>query len=214
MHADPELEGALFQVASQFNLLEMTGPSVTPEDGVTRYSHDHTQGPACAIAAGAATIYRNYFAPVDGQSGQTRERQLDAFAIGGGVVDEARPAGVRPLDDEQRLHVVHPHGLDAISGSSRRVATWSATNCGGSLRSDCIAMFRSPMCSTGGASCRRRSARRCRWRTAADPADVGSLRALGLRGDVRGDTVGGGRAIGSRRIEHRVVDPSRRRGVR
>ena len=30
MHADPELEGALFQVASQFNLLEMTGPSITP----------------------------------------------------------------------------------------------------------------------------------------------------------------------------------------
>jgi hypothetical protein len=42
MHADPELEGALFQVASQFNLIEMTGPSVTPEDGVTRYSGDHT----------------------------------------------------------------------------------------------------------------------------------------------------------------------------
>jgi hypothetical protein len=52
MHADPELEKALFQVASQFNLLEMTGPSITPEDGVTRYSNDHTQGPACAIAAG------------------------------------------------------------------------------------------------------------------------------------------------------------------
>jgi hypothetical protein len=32
MHADPELDGALFQVASQFNLLEMTGPSVTPEE--------------------------------------------------------------------------------------------------------------------------------------------------------------------------------------
>lgn len=79
MHADPELEGALFQVASQFNLLEMTGPSVTPEDGVTRYSGDHTQGPACAIAAGAATIYRNYFAPVNGDIGQTRERQIDAL---------------------------------------------------------------------------------------------------------------------------------------
>ena len=38
MHADPELARALFQVASQFNLLEMTGRSVTPEDGVTRYS--------------------------------------------------------------------------------------------------------------------------------------------------------------------------------
>ena len=79
MHADPELEGALFQVASQFNLLEMAGPSVTPEDGVTRYSSDHTQGPACAIAAGAATIYRNYFAAVDGASGQTRERQIDGL---------------------------------------------------------------------------------------------------------------------------------------
>jgi hypothetical protein len=79
MHADPELEKALFQVASQFNLLEMTGPSITPEDGVTRYSSDHTQGPACAIAAGAATIYRNYFAEVDGEFGQTRERQLDAL---------------------------------------------------------------------------------------------------------------------------------------
>src|SRR5207248_8249126 len=62
MHRDPANKNALFQVASQFNLLEMTGPDVSPEDGVTRYSYDHTQGPACAIAAGAATIYRNYFA--------------------------------------------------------------------------------------------------------------------------------------------------------
>ena len=80
MHSDPALAGALFQVASQFNLLEMTGPNVTPEHGVTRYASDHTQGPACAIAAGAATIYRNYFAPVDGESGQTRDRQVDALA--------------------------------------------------------------------------------------------------------------------------------------
>jgi hypothetical protein len=61
MHRLLENAGALFQVASQFNLLEMTGPKVTPEDGVTIYQYDHTQGPACAIAAGAATIYRNYF---------------------------------------------------------------------------------------------------------------------------------------------------------
>ena len=65
-------------MASQFNLLEMTGPSVTPEHRVTRYSGAHTQGPACAIAAGAATIYSNYFAPVDGEIGQTRERQIVA----------------------------------------------------------------------------------------------------------------------------------------
>jgi hypothetical protein len=77
MHGEPEFEGALFQVASQFNLLEMTHYTVTPENGVTRYAHDHTQGPACAIAAGAGTIYRNYLAPVNGVPGQTADRQLN-----------------------------------------------------------------------------------------------------------------------------------------
>ena len=43
MHHAPENAGALFQVASQFNLLEMTSPSITPEDGVTRYQHDPTR---------------------------------------------------------------------------------------------------------------------------------------------------------------------------
>jgi len=80
MHRDSANRNALFQVASQFNLLEMTGPDITPEEGVTRYSDDHTQGPACAIAAGAATVYRNYFADVDGQSGQNRHRQIDCLS--------------------------------------------------------------------------------------------------------------------------------------
>ncbi|MBA3887688.1 MAG: hypothetical protein H0X67_18450 [Acidobacteria bacterium] len=79
MHADPAHRKALFQVASQFNLLEMTGPDVTPEDGVTRYSHDRTQGPACALAAGAATVYRNYCVPVSDRIGQTRDRQIDCL---------------------------------------------------------------------------------------------------------------------------------------
>lgn len=77
LHCDPANAGALFQVASQFNLLEMPGPDVTPEHGVAGYEHDHTQGPACAIAAGAGTIFRNYFAPVGDQQGQTAARQLD-----------------------------------------------------------------------------------------------------------------------------------------
>ncbi len=75
----PSCPGALFQVASQFNLLEMVGPSVTPEDGVSGYAGDPTQGPACAIACGAGTIYRNYFAPVRGQIGQTEDNQLDGI---------------------------------------------------------------------------------------------------------------------------------------
>jgi hypothetical protein len=80
LHHEPTSAGALFQVASQFNLLEMVGPAVTPEEGVTRYAYDPTQGPACAIAAGAATIYRNYFALVGDAEGQTAERQIDALA--------------------------------------------------------------------------------------------------------------------------------------
>ena len=80
LHADPASAGAIFQVASQFNLLEMTGPSVTPERGVGIYENDATQGPACAIACGAGTIYRNYFADVDDQIGQTADKQIDCSA--------------------------------------------------------------------------------------------------------------------------------------
>ena len=61
LHIDPSNEGATFQVASQFNFLEMPNPNITPQHGVSNYQYDNTQGPACAIACGAATIYRNYF---------------------------------------------------------------------------------------------------------------------------------------------------------
>ena len=88
LHADPANEGALFQVASQFNLLEMPSPSVTPEAGVTGYAHDRTQGPTCAIACGAGTIFRNWFAPVDGQVGQTAGRQIDCLSDLGGALDD------------------------------------------------------------------------------------------------------------------------------
>lgn len=79
LHALSANAGAAFQVASQFNLLEMIGPSYTPEDGVGRYEDDRTQGPACAIACGAGTIYRNYFAPVGGGIGQSIGRQIDVL---------------------------------------------------------------------------------------------------------------------------------------
>jgi hypothetical protein len=72
--------GALFQVASQFNLLEMASPDITPEHGIGIYESDHTQGPACSIAAGAGTIYRNYFANVDDQVGQSASNQIDCIA--------------------------------------------------------------------------------------------------------------------------------------
>ena len=81
LHRLPAHAGAVFQVASQFNMLEMVGPEVSPEQGATRYQHDATQGPACAMAAGAATIYRNYLVPVAGEAGQTADRQLDGLAL-------------------------------------------------------------------------------------------------------------------------------------
>jgi hypothetical protein len=90
MHLDSANANALFQVASQFNLLEMTGPSVTPERGVGIYQFDNTQGPACAIACGAGTIYRNYFAKVDGQIGQSADKQIDCSADLGAVFGNDR----------------------------------------------------------------------------------------------------------------------------
>ncbi|CAK9060718.1 Uncharacterized protein SCF082_LOCUS31929, partial [Durusdinium trenchii] len=80
LHCDVENAGAMFQVASQFNLLEMIGPDRVPEMGVGIYESDPTQGPACAIACGAGTIYRNYFAEVNGQVGQSSHNQIDCLS--------------------------------------------------------------------------------------------------------------------------------------
>lgn len=63
LHMSPDNAGAVFQVASQFNCLEMIGPGERPESGVTQYYKDKTQGPVCAMACPAATVYRNYLVP-------------------------------------------------------------------------------------------------------------------------------------------------------
>jgi len=116
LHRLPEYTGALFQVASQFNLLEMISPEVTPEHGVTRYQYDGTQGPACAIAAGAATIYRNYFAPVGDSVGQTSERQLDGLADLGAALGKALGKSVDALWTMRNGYALCTHaGLDAIA---------------------------------------------------------------------------------------------------
>ena len=93
LHADPKNKNAVFQAASQFNLLEMVGPHITPEQGVDRYEQDRTQGPACAISCGAGTIYRNYFVEVNKQIGQTSTNQLDCLA----------PIGKALGNDESKL---------------------------------------------------------------------------------------------------------------
>lgn len=57
--------GALFQAASQFNCLEFPSASTIPENGVTNYMYDGTQGPACSLACAAGTVVRNYFVDVN-----------------------------------------------------------------------------------------------------------------------------------------------------
>lgn len=115
LHRDPDFAGATFQVASQFNALEMVGPNVTPEHGVARYMHDPTQGPACAIAAGAATIWRNYFAPVGGEPGQTAGRQIDTLAGLGAALSEHLGRPVRSLWEMRNGYALAtPDGLRDI----------------------------------------------------------------------------------------------------
>ena len=80
LHEDVANANAVFQVASQFNCLEMASPQMVPEDGVGIYEHDWTQGPACSISAGAGTIYRNYFANVNREIGQTQNNQVDCLS--------------------------------------------------------------------------------------------------------------------------------------
>ena len=43
LHQEKKNHNAVFMVASQFNALEMVGPGVTPEHGITGYIKDQTQ---------------------------------------------------------------------------------------------------------------------------------------------------------------------------
>jgi len=117
LHADASNAGSLFQVASQFNLLEMVSPNVTPEQGVTCYENDPTQGPACAIAAGAGTIYRNYFACVNGQIGQSESNQIDCLADLGRALGNSDNRRLWQMRNGYAL--ASASGLDEISNRLR-----------------------------------------------------------------------------------------------
>lgn len=76
LHGLPGNRGALFQAASQLNTLEHTSEEGLPEEGITIYEEDETQGPSCAITCAPGLVVRNYFAFEDGE-GQTRDRQVE-----------------------------------------------------------------------------------------------------------------------------------------
>ncbi|MBO6934110.1 MAG: hypothetical protein JJ863_04025 [Deltaproteobacteria bacterium] len=116
-HALPENEGALFQVASQLNCLEFADPRELPENGVTQYAFDPTQGPACALAAAAATVVRNYFVPVNGRIGQTRDHQIDNLAALQTALGDAGAL----IEVRNGYTFSTPEGLQAIGEALARV---------------------------------------------------------------------------------------------
>merc|ERR1719296_90951 len=65
----------------------MNEPGARPEDGVTRYYNDATQGPACALACQAATVFRNYFV---NDVGQAKPHQIDGLADVGELVENSK----------------------------------------------------------------------------------------------------------------------------
>jgi len=137
LHADPAYANALFQAASQFNLLEMVSPEVTPEAGIDRYEHDHTQGPACAIACGAGTIFRNYLVPVGDQIGQSADRQINCLDRLGNHLGEQGKApwtmknGYALISHDQLRHInrqvqgLDPSQREQLKGELRIGLQWN-----------------------------------------------------------------------------------------
>ena len=77
VHMTPSYSGSIFQVASQFNALEMLTPTQTPQQGISIYWNDKSQGPACAMVCPFGTLYRNYFCmPADGK--QLEDKSVNA----------------------------------------------------------------------------------------------------------------------------------------
>jgi hypothetical protein len=67
------IHNATIQVASQMNCLEMIHYTKNPEDGITIYSNDNTQGPICVMCTPAGLAYRNYIY----NGGQTKHNQIN-----------------------------------------------------------------------------------------------------------------------------------------
>ena len=66
---------------------EMVSPAVSPEQGITGYIDDRTQGPQCALACPAALVFRNYLCGEHGQGqGGDEGEQIDCLADVGHVL--------------------------------------------------------------------------------------------------------------------------------
>jgi len=73
IHKQSNNDNATIQVASQLNCLEMINVDKIPEDGITCYKDDNTQGPKCVMCTPTGLAYRNYIY----NGGQTSNQQID-----------------------------------------------------------------------------------------------------------------------------------------
>lgn len=84
MQSDSRNIGATFQVASNFSTLESIHPGDIPENGISNYINDPTQGPFASISAAPGTLLRCYGAfynptqqPIMWR--QTKDRQIELY---------------------------------------------------------------------------------------------------------------------------------------
>ena len=124
--------GATIQVASQLNCLEFPSPGTTPEDGISEYIYDNTQGPACALMCPGATVYRNYFV-FDGQH-QTADKQINLvadlpFAVHNGYV-LTPPEGMALTDEHMGLVRIGWHENVEVSGRDSATLSHMPLNTG------------------------------------------------------------------------------------
>jgi len=88
-------ENAVFQAASQFNLLEMSDPSITPKHGISIYKTDNTQGPRVALSSPTGTFFRNYLL-----SKITNIDQIDQINTLNGVLESLN---FKEIDDSSHV---------------------------------------------------------------------------------------------------------------
>lgn len=111
---------------------------VIPERGVGVYENDHTQGPACAVACGAGTIYRNYFIPLNEKIGQTTDNQVDCLSELGDFLGNENSSlwkmkngycypsldGIKKIDD--RISKMNHDERDFLKGKLKVSIQWNS----------------------------------------------------------------------------------------
>ena len=109
--------GATFLAASGLNCLEFSSPRQAPQDGVTEYESDYTQGPACALACAPGTVVRNYFA---GNSPAAQINLLDAL-----LPELAQQCGGAPPFVVSHGYVSAPRGAAGLAAADAALAPGS-----------------------------------------------------------------------------------------